>query len=104
MNKTKMEQIFCATQDELKEMLEKELVGMGKTIQKDNGYLYAKGTHPVLLVAHLDTVHKKSPKTILYSKDGNTIMSLEGIGGDDRCGVIMILRHSQQVQLLGGVL
>lgn len=91
MNKTKMEQIFCATQDELKDMLEKELVSMGKTIQKDDGYLYAKGTHPVLLVAHLDTVHKESPKTVLYSKDGNTIMSLEGIGGDDRCGVIMIL-------------
>lgn len=44
-----------------------------------------------MLVAHLDTVHKKLPSFICYSKDGNYMMSPDGIGGDDRCGVYIIL-------------
>ena len=50
-------------------------------------FLLVKGTAPVLLVAHLDTVHKDPVKTICRSDDGNILMSPEGIGGDDRCGV-----------------
>lgn len=96
MNKKTIENIFKATQTELKSALETYLTGGGREILSQDGFLYSKGTHPVLLVAHMDTVHKESPKTILYSKDGNTIMSLEGIGGDDRCGIIMILEILQK--------
>lgn len=96
MNKKTIENIFKATQTELKSVLETYLIGGGREILSQDGFLYSKGTHPVLLVAHMDTVHKESPKTILYSKDGNTIMSLEGIGGDDRCGIIMILEILQK--------
>jgi hypothetical protein len=96
MNKKTIENIFKATQAELKSALETDLTGGGREILSQDGFLYSKGTHPVLLVAHMDTVHKESPKTILYSKDGNTIMSLEGIGGDDRCGIIMILEILQK--------
>lgn len=96
MNKKTIENIFKATQTELKSALETYLIGGGREILSKDGFLYSKGTHPVLLVAHMDTVHKESPKTILYSKDGNTIMSLEGIGGDDRCGIIMILEILQK--------
>lgn len=91
MDKKTIENIFKATQTNLKSSLESFLQGCGRDVVSEDGFLYSKGTHPVLLVAHMDTVHKESPKTILYSKDGNTIMSLEGIGGDDRCGIIMIL-------------
>lgn len=91
MDKKVIENIFKASQKSLKEALNNYLQQIGRTTVCEDGFLYAKGTHPVLLVAHMDTVHKESPKTILYSKDGNTIMSLEGIGGDDRCGIIMIL-------------
>ena len=80
MNKKTIENIFKATQTELKSALETYLTGGGREILSQDGFLYSKGTHPVLLVAHMDTVHKESPKTILYSKDGKTIMSLEGIG------------------------
>lgn len=96
MNKKTIENIFKATQTELKSSLETYLIGGGREILSQDGFLYSKGTHPILLVAHMDTVHKESPKTILYSKDGNTIMSLEGIGGDDRCGIIMILEILQK--------
>ena len=56
-----------------------------------SGFLYAEGTVPVLLVAHLDTVHTHRPDIICCSEDGRYLMSPYGIGGDDRAGVYMIL-------------
>lgn len=53
---------------------------------KDN-FLLVKGSDPILLVAHLDTVHDEPVKEICKSDDGNILMSPQGIGGDDRCGV-----------------
>ena len=58
-------------------------------VVNEDGFLYAKGDIPVLLVAHMDTVHKKQCKTI-YESDGN-FSSPEGIGGDDRCGIFIIM-------------
>lgn len=59
-------------------------------------YILVKGEAPVLLVAHLDTVHKKPVNTICTSQDGNILMSPEGIGGDDRCGVYALVAvHAQ---------
>ncbi len=57
---------------------------------KGDGYLYVPGTFPVMLLAHMDTVHKEVPKEFIY--DGNIISSPQGIGGDDRCGIYMILK------------
>lgn len=62
-----------------------------ENITSGDGYLYAEGTIPVLLVAHLDTVHKELPRTILYDKESKIISSPEGIGGDDRSGVYILL-------------
>ena len=64
-----------------------------------DGFLYARGTQPVLLTAHLDTVHDKVVKDYYEDKTWNqqklrfehTVSSPQGIGGDDRCGVYMIL-------------
>ena len=59
-----------------------------------NGFLYSPGRHPVLLVAHLDTVHRQTPKMFCIdtteSPDGD-LWCEEGIGGDDRCGVFIIM-------------
>lgn len=60
------------------------------------GFLYAKGSSPVLLAAHLDTVHKNPVKIICYSADGKIVMSPEGLGGDDRAGIFMILQIIQK--------
>lgn len=65
---------------------------MGYRTRTKKGFIYAKGSLPVLLVAHLDTVHKELVKTVCYSADGSIVMSPEGIGGDDRAGVYMILQ------------
>ncbi len=85
------EKLVKATQEELlHEILISELAsrGMDNYIHT-NDYLYVKGDIPVLLVAHLDTVHRETVKTIV--KKNGTWSSPQGIGGDDRCGVYMIL-------------
>ena len=55
------EQIFQLSQKRLKRELKAELIASGYTVQKQKGFLYAAGTLPVLLVAHLDTVHYHPP-------------------------------------------
>lgn len=86
------EEIVRKPQNALKKLLIAELFRMGYKPREKEGFLYAEGSSPILLVAHLDTVHKELVKTICYSADGNILMSPEGIGGDDRCGVYMILQ------------
>ena len=67
------EQIFQLSQKRLKQALEAELIASEYTVQKQKGFLYAEGSTPVLLVAHLDTVHRALPETICYSADGTAM-------------------------------
>lgn len=82
------------TQAELKRFLFCELINYGYDVVSQEGFLYAKGTTPILLTAHMDTVHKVQVKEyFINKKKGKLIMrAKEGIGGDDRCGIYMILR------------
>ncbi len=89
MNKT-FENICKMTQKELKGYVSRELTKTYDKVYVGNGYVYAQGTFPVLLVAHLDTVHKKTPKILLYDFQKDSYSDPNGIGGDDRCGVYMI--------------
>lgn len=85
------EKIVQMTQPQLKKYCQKQLSKLGyETIENKNGFLYAAGDVPVLLVAHMDTVHFHSVKEIFYQK--GKIYSPQGIGGDDRCGIYMILK------------
>ena len=59
----------------------------GKAIGTKGQFVLVEGTAPVMLVAHLDTVHVQPVRDICKSDDGNILMSPQGIGGDDRCGV-----------------
>ena len=83
------------TQEELKECLPKHLITAGYTdVIIDDGYIYAKGNIPILVTAHMDTVHK-TPVIDYYeyvNENGEHILSSpQGIGGDDRCGIYMIM-------------
>lgn len=79
------------TQKDLKKYTKNTLLKMGyPKVTVGDGFVYAQGELPILLVAHLDTVHKELPKTIYYDKIKQVLSSPEGIGGDDRCGVYMI--------------
>ena len=90
-NVREIEWIFKATQDELIKYLYGILHTFGYSPIKTSDYVYAKGKHPVLLVAHLDTVHKELPHTIFKSECKTIWSSPFGIGGDDRAGVCMVL-------------
>lgn len=83
------EKLVVKTQKEMKEYVIGRLGNMGKVKQGD-GYVYHKGTFPVLLCAHMDTVHEKRINTLVYAN--GTISSPQGIGGDDRCGIYMIFK------------
>ena len=92
MQELTFETILRLPQMELKKMLKAELKSRGYPVTDKPGYLYAEGAIPVLLVAHMDTVHRQPVEQICYSEDRAVAMSPQGIGGDDRCGVWMILQ------------
>ena len=78
------------SQKSLKKYVTKELNKKYTKVINGDGYVYAQGEFPVLLVAHLDTVHKNLPTIIHYDTNKQVLSSPYGIGGDDRCGVYMI--------------
>ena len=107
-------EILRMGQSELKVALATELAALGYNPIAADGFLYAEGSVPVLLVAHLDTFYFQEEgtlyeknrdwqnpcqatnilvgeKVLCISPDGRFIMSPTGVGGDDRCGVFMIL-------------
>lgn len=87
-----LKDIIQMDQPTLKDYLDLHLQTIGyKTVNK-KGFLYAEGDIPVLLVAHLDTVHHEKAEIICFSEDMRYVMSPQGIGGDDRCGVYMIMQ------------
>ena len=79
------------TQEQLKQYVSEELKKTHKKCISDDGYVYAQGNFPVLLVAHMDTVHKELPTVINYDEKTQSLSSPNGIGGDDRCGIYMVL-------------
>ena len=91
------EDVLKSPQGQLKKSLSNELSRLGYDVIDQDGFLYAQGDLPVMLVAHLDTVYPNPVETICYSDDGNIIKSPEGIGGDDRAGVWMILQIIQKL-------
>ena len=88
------------TEDELLYGLNVELEKIGCNdviVTKD--YILSHGNIPVMLFAHLDTVHREIVSEIV--DDGYTISSPQGIGGDDRCGVFMVLNVVKKLQKFG---
>ena len=82
---TKLEWFLTPKQNELFDKVRD--MYSGKCILRKGAYIMVKGEAPVMLVAHMDTVHKYPVRDICASADGDILMSPQGIGGDDRCGV-----------------
>ena len=87
-----LKDIIQMNQANLKEYLDLHLQDLGYSTFSKKGFLYAEGDIPVLLVAHLDTVHNEKAEIICFSEDMRYVTSPQGIGGDDRCGVYMIMQ------------
>ena len=71
----------------------------GNTLISKGNFILVRGAAPVLLVAHLDTVHEQPVKDICLSADKNILMSPQGIGGDDRCGVFALVKIYQSAKI-----
>lgn len=82
------QEICMMKQREVKDYMKKYLAAKQYDVISEDGFLYAKGEVPVLLVAHMDTVHEVP--CVEFTKVGNRITSPQGIGGDDRCGIFII--------------
>ena len=64
-------------------------------IVTDDGFIFVPGSIPFAVTAHMDTVHKELIEDFYdYRKemDEHILSSPQGIGGDDRCGIFMILK------------
>lgn len=83
------------TQKNLKNMLAQFLKNNGYAPIVGDGFIYAPGVEPVCVTAHMDTVHKETVKDVVI-ENGDTISSPQGIGGDDRCGIYMIMEMVKQ--------
>lgn len=81
-----LEHFLIPKQDTLFEMLLDIHKGHIRSFCRKN-YILVHGDAPVMLVAHLDTVHHEPVREICKTQNGNILMSPQGIGGDDRCGV-----------------
>ena len=86
---------FFMTQNELKILLYEELKMCGYHPVMEETYLYAEGNIPIALSAHLDTVFPEETRKNLHAriiKESNILFAEEGLGADDRAGVIMIMK------------
>lgn len=88
MSQKKLKQFLCGKMKEI----------YPETTYVGDGYIFCKGEIPVLLTAHMDTVHsvliRNFYEDIQTDKNGKVthkISSPQGIGGDDRCGIYEIL-------------
>lgn len=97
MKINKIEKIVKLSERKLYRYLRKELEKLGYSPKegKKSSYLYAKGTIPVLLIAHTDTVHYGLPKEVFYDPARGVMWSPEGLGADDRAGVFAVLELVQ---------
>lgn len=85
-----LEDFLRPTQKQLFKRLCKKF--KGKTLISKGNFILVRGQAPVMLVAHLDTVHEEPVRDICLSADRNILMSPQGIGGDDRCGVFALVK------------
>ena len=92
-----LEDFLRPTQKQLFKRLCKKF--KGKTLINKGNFILVQGLAPVMLVAHLDTVHEQPVRDICLSADRNILMSPQGIGGDDRCGVFALVKVFQSAQI-----
>ena len=62
-----------------------------RSFQGGDKYMLVNGSIPVLLVAHLDTVHRTQCSKVFHDKEEGIMWSPQGLGADDRAGVAAIL-------------
>lgn len=91
MNIKLMKYLCSLNQETLKNTIHNYLLKKYDKVVHTHDYVFAEGTIPICLVAHLDTVFKTLPDEIYYDSDQKVMWSPQGLGADDRAGVYAIL-------------
>ena len=88
------EQIVGLSQPALKAVMSRFLVKKygSENVVETGEYVIAKGSIPIALIAHMDTVFKTPAKDVYYDTRKNVIWSPTGLGADDRAGVFAIVQ------------
>ena len=86
-----MRHLCLLNQKVLKNTLSKFLRSVYPNVVETDEYLFAEGTIPVCLVAHMDTVFGMLPEEIFYDHEQQVMWSPQGLGADDRAGIYAIL-------------
>lgn len=86
------ERLAGLTQKDLKSVMSKFLRSKYKKVFETQEYIIAKGTIPIALVAHMDTVFSIPAKEVYYDTKKNVMWSPQGLGADDRAGIFSILQ------------
>lgn len=86
------EQLCGLSQAALKRTLSTYLKTKYPDVVETKDYIYAEGTIPIALCAHMDTVFKNPATEVYYDRQKNVIFSPMGLGADDRAGVYAILQ------------
>ena len=79
-------------QIQLKRLMNEYLKKFYPKVVNTRDYIYAEGTIPIALVAHLDTVFSSPCDNIYYDPKMQVMFSPEGLGADDRAGVFSIIQ------------
>ena len=73
-------------------MLVRYLKNKGYTnVKSTNMYIIAEGELPVCLLAHMDTVFARPPRTFYFDSEQSVMWSPDGLGADDRAGIYVII-------------
>lgn len=91
-NKKMIEKLFQLNQAQLLDVMSNFLNAKYKTVTTTKHYIIAIGQDTSMgLVAHLDTVFHSPPQTFFYDQEKNVMWSPDGLGADDRAGVMAII-------------
>ncbi len=95
--------ILMMTEDELFRSVSYEMYLEGREVHIGKEYIFVPGKHPVLLVAHMDTVHSKPPYPVFHDSKQQVLWSPDGLGADDRAGVFAILNLLRENRRVGAL-
>lgn len=86
------ERYFCTKTEHMLDLLYHELKAMGYELTANGKmFTYYPGKIPIMLVAHVDTVHQGPPADLVYCDKTQIAWSPTGLGADDRAGVWAIM-------------
>lgn len=84
-------QIVSMGQPSLKKAMARSLKRFYPDVIETKDYIVAPGDIPIGLVAHLDTVFNFPAQDVYFDREKQVIWSPDGLGADDRAGVLGIL-------------